>query len=67
MLLIDYLETRGMTQQAFADLLGCSRPTISYWMRGLKHPRPYWVVKIRAATAGKVGPDDLQAAVELAA
>ena len=67
MLLADYLDTRGYTQQAFADRLGCSRPTVSYWMRGLKHPRPYWVAKIRAATGGKVGAEDLQAAMELAA
>jgi DNA-binding transcriptional regulator YdaS (Cro superfamily) len=67
MLLCDFLETRGYTQQAFADLVGCSRPTVSYWARGIKKPRPYWIQKIRAATQGRVTANDLQAAVELAA
>ena len=66
MLLAEYMETRGLTQQQFADLVGVSRATVSYWVRGLKQPRPVHARKIRAATRGKVTPEDLQAAAELA-
>ena len=66
MFLRDYLAARGLTQQEFADSVGVSRATVSYWSRGLKQPRPLHAAKIRAATHGEVTSEDLQAASEIA-
>ena len=66
MLLTDYLTKNGMTQSEFARRVGTSHVTVGYWVRGIKQPKPLNVSLIRAATAGDVGPDDLQAALELA-
>ena len=66
MLLSEYLTQKHLTQEEFALRIGVSRPTISYWMRGLKAPRPAHVRKLRAATGGKVTAEDIQAGLELA-
>jgi DNA-binding transcriptional regulator YdaS (Cro superfamily) len=66
MFLREYLADHGLTQQEFADSVGVSRATVSYWSRGIKQPRPLHATKIRAATRGEVTSEDLQAASEIA-
>ncbi len=65
MLLREYLDNEDLTQEEFALRIGVSRPTISYWMRGLKAPRPEHVMRIRHATNNEVTADDLQFGIEL--
>ena len=65
MLLADFLQDNEMTQTEFARRIGCSHVSVGYWLRGLKQPTPKNAALIRAATSGKVTPDDLQNALEL--
>lgn len=30
----DYMERNNLSQQAFAELLGCKQPTVSRWLSG---------------------------------
>lgn len=58
MRLQDYLTKTGMTQTAFADLLGVKQATISRYLSGARKPEPDLMVRIFEATRGSVSPND---------
>jgi DNA-binding transcriptional regulator YdaS (Cro superfamily) len=64
--LSDYIAEQSLTHQAFADLLGVTRPTVSYWLAGKTRPAPVSAALIIQLTRGKVTPDDFQRAWQAA-
>lgn len=42
----DYLNKSGKSQSFIADLFNVSGATVSYWLRGKKHPRGKRLLKI---------------------
>ena len=66
MLLSDYMVEENLTHQALADLLGVTRPTVSYWLSGKTRPAPASALLIKKITRGQVNPDDFQNAWERA-
>ena len=48
--LATYLADQKMTQQAFADLVGVTQPTVNRWLGG---SRPSWAVASIIATVTK--------------
>ena len=45
-----WLEITETTQQAFADQMGVSQPTVHYWVSGSSTPTPTMLLKISDAT-----------------
>ncbi|MCP5099895.1 MAG: helix-turn-helix transcriptional regulator [Chloroflexi bacterium] len=68
MTLSDFLESRGFTDSAFADLAGLSQPQINRLRRGASRPSLNAIEAIAKASGGAVSPSDWfntpQAAVE---
>ena len=60
MFLSEWIQQNNLTQQAVADLLGVTRPTVSYWLAGKTRPTPASASIIKRITKGKVRPDDFQ-------
>lgn len=57
MTLASYLKSLGLTQAAFAAQLGTSRQNVSRWCEGVT-PRRADMLRLLAATEGKVTPND---------
>uniref|UniRef100_UPI0035CBD0E0 helix-turn-helix domain-containing protein n=1 Tax=uncultured Sphingomonas sp. TaxID=158754 RepID=UPI0035CBD0E0 len=53
-----YLKKHGITQRAFADLLGCEQPTVARFASGQRVPSPDLMRLIAEHTAGQVTPND---------
>lgn len=66
MLLRDYLQQHGFTHERFADLVGVSRPAVSFWARGINRPNARAARLIAKITDGKVTAQDFQRAWEMA-
>ena len=45
-----YLDTRGISQSAFAVTVGVSQPTVWHWLNGSKTPRASTLMKIADET-----------------
>lgn len=58
MQLKDYLEIEGITGTEFANLIDRSQATVSRILRGKNMPHWSTMQEIRAATGGKVQPND---------
>jgi len=54
MTLEKFLETKPMTQAAFADLVGVKQATINRYIRSERFPSPEMIRKIEEATNFKV-------------
>ena len=54
-----YLESSGLTQKQFADLIECSQPLVSQWLTGSVRMTGEWAVKIERCTRQKVRRQDL--------
>jgi len=65
MLLSDWLAEQGLSQQAFASLIGVTRPTVSFWCCGRTRPTPASAKILKKITRGAVTAEDLQRAWEL--
>lgn len=63
MLLKTYLKSVGMTETAFAEKLNVSQVTINRYVLGKRFPSPEMILRISAATNGKVKPADWYAQV----
>ena len=57
MKLDSYLAAHAITQQRFAELIGCEQPTVARFLKG-RIPSPDLMVRITKATAGAVTPND---------
>jgi len=58
MKLADYLSSRGLTDEAFASLVGMSQSQISRIKRGISRPSWSAVEVIERATGGEVSASD---------
>tara|TARA_R100000365_G_C2748614_1_gene80774 strand:- start:16233 stop:16436 length:204 start_codon:yes stop_codon:yes gene_type:complete len=58
MLLTNYLSTNGISDEAFAALVGVTSHGVRKWRYGERVPRPDQMRKISEVTAGKVQPND---------
>jgi transcriptional regulator with XRE-family HTH domain len=58
MTLSDYLAETGETQDAFAKRVGTSQADISRYVSGKRRPRKDVLIKIFAATDGRVTAND---------
>lgn len=66
MLLRDWISQNGMTHDAFAELIGVTRPAVSYWCSGRSRPGARSARVIATITRNKVTAEDLQLAWEVA-
>jgi DNA-binding transcriptional regulator YdaS (Cro superfamily) len=57
MKLSDYLSSRSLTDQAFADVVGVNRTTVTRWRNG-RMPDPHQMALIADKTEGDVTPND---------
>ena len=53
-----YLRERGLTYEAFGNLIDVSAQAVWRYTHGRRHPRPEIMRRIIAATDGAVGPQD---------
>ena len=53
-MLAKYLKQSGLTQSAFAELVGVSGPVVSYWVRGLRVPDRESALAIERVTEGAI-------------
>jgi DNA-binding transcriptional regulator YiaG len=58
MTLDKYLKTSKISSRAFAENVGVSIHAVSKWRQKVRIPRPSYIEKIKALTAGKVKPAD---------
>ena len=59
MLLSEYLDRNGITQECFAEQIGVTGNTVSRWVCGDRFPRKNDLIKIYNATRGAVTCHDL--------
>ena len=58
MTLDKYLKTSKISSRSFAEDVGVSVYAISKWRQKVRIPRPVYIARIYALTAGKVKPAD---------
>ncbi|AGH48742.1 2-oxoglutarate dehydrogenase E1 component [Sphingomonas sp. MM-1] len=58
MKLVDYLEAHSLTHEQFAGILGCSQPTVTRFVHGIRRPSRFLMRRIAEATGGVVTPND---------
>ena len=58
MTLHEYLETRSLTQSAFAERIGVSSEAVNQWVKGKRIPRPEFIRGIECETEGAVAAAD---------
>lgn len=58
MRLKQYLDANGISQAAFARMIGTSQVTVSRYIKGQRFPHPTTIAKIFKATKGKVSVRD---------
>jgi transcriptional regulator with XRE-family HTH domain len=58
MQLKQYLANEGISQQALANKIGVSQPTINRWALGVNFPDPIYLHAIEKETNGLVTPRD---------
>lgn len=54
MKLSEYLKSKNMTGQQFADVVGCGQPMISLMTNGERRPSPELALRIEQVTNGAV-------------
>lgn len=58
MKLANFLESKGISQAKFADLIGVEQAAISRYITGTRMPRKEHLARIRTVTGGAVTADD---------
>jgi len=58
MKLKDYLKSKSIKPEVFADQIGYSRGALLKWVSGERFPRPDAIMRIHEATKGKVTAND---------
>jgi transcriptional regulator with XRE-family HTH domain len=61
MRLDEWLKQKRVRQEDFADMIGVRQSAISHLVRGKRNPSLELMLKIEAATKGKVRPNDWRA------
>jgi DNA-binding transcriptional regulator YdaS (Cro superfamily) len=54
-----YIRQAGLTQQEFADRVGCTQGAVSQWLMGKNKPSPKRAIDIERATDGAVTAEEL--------
>lgn len=54
----EWLQSRNMSHDAFADLIGTDRSSVTKYVAGQRTPRPEVLVRIIDATGGEVTAND---------
>tara|TARA_R110000822_G_scaffold53516_2_gene138008 strand:+ start:669 stop:875 length:207 start_codon:yes stop_codon:yes gene_type:complete len=56
----EWLTDQEITFTKFAELVGCTRPAVSWWAMGRSRPSPLFVDEIKKLTRGQVTAEDHQ-------
>ena len=59
MKLVKYLKVNGLTHKKFAEMIGVTRPLVTYIVNERKNPSINVIVRIEQVTEGKVTAKDL--------
>jgi predicted transcriptional regulator len=62
MTLKEYLADQGLTESAFAEMLGISQAAVNRYCNGIRTPQRITLRAIAKATAGKVTANDFMGA-----
>lgn len=55
----EWLKQKKLTDQQFADMIGCSRSAVTHYRAGRRMPSPYTMLEIQKVTDGEVTWDDM--------
>ena len=56
----EWLKQKKLTDQQFADMIGCSRSAVTHYRAGRRMPSVYAMMDIQVATNHEVKWDDMQ-------
>lgn len=58
--LSDWLKNKELTDQQFAEMIGCSRSAVTHYRSGRRMPSVYAMMDIQVATNHEVKWEDMQ-------